>query len=36
LNVVVTKVTEANAYLYGGKSKMDAKKMVVPDNAALT
>jgi hypothetical protein len=33
--VVVTKVTEANAYLYGGKSKMDSKKSVVEGNAAL-
>jgi len=36
LNVVVTKITEANAYLYGGNSKMDAKTSIVEENAALT
>jgi len=33
--VKVTKIDEANAYLYGGKSKTDSKKSVVKDNAAL-
>jgi len=36
LNVVVTKIDQANAYLYGGKSKMDSKVSIVEDNAALT
>jgi len=35
LNVLVTKSDEANAYLYGGKSKMDSKVSIVEENAAL-
>jgi hypothetical protein len=36
LNVKITKIDNANSYLYGGKSKMDSKKMIVEGNAALT
>lgn len=36
LNVKITKTDNSNAYLYGGKSKMDSKKMIVEGNAKLT